>query len=198
MLVPSVPVQAPISSFNPHPPEVGGCSKNSTIYSPDLNSFNPHPPEVGGCSWPVSAHRLHNQFQSSPARGGRVLDPYLVETPKRAGFNPHPPEVGGCSVVPLSSGTSCLVSILTRPRWAGALTQAYLAPTVRTGFNPHPPEVGGCSLCCRCGQYTACVFQSSPARGGRVLTRRLWMQCRRRRFQSSPARGGRVLESRRY
>ena len=91
------------------------------------------------------ARTTHNgQFQSSPARGGRVLIFGIPFSNRRGSFNPHPPEVGGCSWLCCISVRAGLVSILTRPRWAGALV-------------------------CIAAASATWAFQSSPARGGRVL-----------------------------
>ena len=122
---------AAYKGFNPHPPEVGGCSVPHTAKIMDTIGFNPHPPEVGGCSchqpWSLSPSACFNPHPPEVGGCSPVSSAMAHPTPC---FNPHPPEVGGCSSRGVTFYRTGEVSILTRPRWAGA----------------QPPQKGGCLL----------------------------------------------------
>ena len=132
-------------SFNPHPPGVGGCSELQQEYGAEVMlfqssparggrvltiackvsrtavCFNPHPPEVGGCSRSRWRLKSCHQFQSSPARGGRVLVLLAIHGLDCHQFQSSPARGGRVHKIDPAFFEFLIVSILTRPRWAGAL-----------------------------------------------------------------------------
>ena len=161
----------PVIQFQSSPARGGRVLAVDPRITASRISFNPHPPEVGGCSLSDVCNHVDYRFQSSPARGGRVLSICSLAAASIICFNPHPPEVGGCSAAAAPGETAVPVSILTRPRWAGARVIGKITQP-GDSFNPHPPEVGGCSAISANGTMGE-GFQSSPARGGRVLLMQL-------------------------
>ena len=188
--------------FNPRPRAAGDLimSERSTL----LNRVSIHArarrATMANC-WTMMA----NEFQSTPARGGRPLRTPIVHSlfsfnprPRAAGdieyahtlshtpgFNPRPRAAGDLEVFD-SQHRDAVVSIHASARRA---TSNALRPNdLERCFNPRPRAAGDLeteAMCRRC-----MVFQSTPARGGRRELGDIGFRVPG--FQSTPARGGRL------
>ena len=129
----------------------------------------------------IVSRKSASEFQSTPARGGRLVGRVAFIGGK--GFNPRPHAAGDLID---RDGLRLIdrVSIHARTRRATSTVKAYGSSTV---FQSTPARGGRHSGCLH--EFRVALFQSTPARGGR--RRNDFDANDIHTFQSTPARGGR-------